>query len=234
MRRLSVPGAAAALSLGLALLAGAAFALPPEPASAPKGAHVAAAPPPAAAPASGATPGITPGTSNAPIDITSEGVEVLQPQRLTIFNGNVEATQETTRMRTPQLRVYYKPKAQVAGQPAPAANSSPFGGDQSNSIDHITAAGPFYYITPTENARSDTMLYEADPDIITLTGHVVLVQGKSVAKGDRLVMYRKTGQNQLFSDAPQTAQGRVRVILYPQQQQPGAPGAAAKPASPAH
>ncbi len=56
MRRLSVPGAAAALCL---LAAGAASALPPEPASAPRGAHVAAAPPPAAVPANGA-PGLTP------------------------------------------------------------------------------------------------------------------------------------------------------------------------------
>lgn len=225
MTRLFALGAAAACTLLVA--AGAASALPPEPASAPAGAHVAAAPPPAAAP--GVAGGVGPGSNSSdPIDITSEGVEVLQPQRLTIFNGNVEATQGTTRYRTPQLRVYYKPKTQVPGQPVAAAGSSPFGGSQSNSIDHIEAAGPFYYITPTENARSDSMLYEADPDTITLTGHVVLVQGKSVGRGDKLIMYRKTGQNDLISDSPQTPTGRVRVILYPQQQ--AAAGAPKPPA----
>ena len=226
MRRLSAPGAAAALSLSVALLtAGVAFALPPEPASAPKGAHVAAAPPPAPAPASNGTPGLTPGTSNDPIDITSEGVEVIQPQRLTIFKGNVEETQGTQRLRTPELRVYYKAKQQTPGQPAGGGNS-PFGADQSGGIDHIEAAGPVYYITPNENARGDYMSYVKDTDVITLTGHVVLAQGKSVAKGDKLIMYRATGQNQLISDSPQTAAGRVRVILYPQQQ------AAATPAKP--
>ena len=155
MRRLSAPGATVALGLSAALiLAGAAFALPPEPASAPRGAHVAAAPPSAVGPSTGA-PGLTPGTSSDPIDITSEGVEVIQPQRLTIFKGNVEETQGTQRLRTPELRVYYKAKQQVAGQaaPAPGGGSSPFGADQTGGIDHIEAAGPVYYITPTQNAR---------------------------------------------------------------------------------
>ncbi len=223
MRRLSAPGATAALSLSAALLAaGAAFALPPEPASAPKGAHVAAAPPPPAAPANG-LPGITPdGKSNSPIDITSEGVEMIQPQHLTIFRGNVEATSDQTRIRTPEMRVFSKPKpAGAAGQPA--ATTTPFGADQSGGVDRIEATGPFYYITPTENARSDYMVYESGPNTITLTGHVVLAQGKSVGKGDKLIIYRATGQNQLISNSPQTAGGRVRVILYPQQQAAAAP-----------
>jgi hypothetical protein len=106
--------ASATAAMALLTVAGLAFALPPEPASAPKGAHMAAGPPPAAvraAPTSGAVPGITPnGNSTAPYDITSEGVEVLQPQRLVIFKGNVEVTQDTARLRTPELHVFYKPK----------------------------------------------------------------------------------------------------------------------------
>jgi lipopolysaccharide export system protein LptA len=232
MKSLTATGAAAAVALITA--AGAALALPPPPASAPRGAHVAAPPPDAGTPAPGAanaTPGLTPGNSSEPIDITSEGVEVLQPQHLTIFKGNVEETQGTQRLRTPELRVYYKAKQQTPGQPA-AAQGAAFGADQTGGIDHIEAAGPVYYITPTQNARGDYMTYVKDTNIITLTGHVVLTQGKDVAKGDKLVMNRTTGQNQLFSNSPNTPQGRVRVILYPQQgQQPGAPAAAKPPAA---
>jgi lipopolysaccharide export system protein LptA len=235
MTRLSARRAAAALALlagGSVPLAGHALALPPEPASAPAGAHVAAPPPAAAGAGAPSTPGITPlGNSRAPMDITAEGVEVRQPEHLTIFKGNVEVINDTTRLRTPQLFVWNKPKAAATpGQPQSAASSGPIGAD-SGSIDHIEAQGPVYYITPTQNARGDFMRYEADPDIITLTGHVVLVQGKSVAKGDKLIMYRKTGQNQLISDTPQSPTGRVRVILYPQDQQQKT-AAAAKP--PAH
>ncbi len=224
MRRLLAPAAAATV----ALLAGRAFALPPEPASAPKGALRGARVAPAPPAAVGGVPGLTPNAnSNAPIDITSEGVEVIQPERLTIFKGNVEVINDTTRLRTPELRVFYKPKQATPGQ-APAASNSPFGADQTGGIDHIIGAGPVYYITPTQNARGDALLYEADPNIITMTGHVVLVQGKSVARGDKLIMYRKTGQNELTSDAPQDPHQRVRVILYPQQQ--AAPGAPKPPA----
>ncbi len=211
--------------LAAAMAASAALALPPPPASAPRGASLSAAPAGAVtaapAPASGggsADAGITPGNSKAPIDITAEGQEVFQQQRLVIYKGNVEATQDTSRLRTPELRIYYKAKDAQPGQPK-QASSGDIGAD-TGGIDHIEAAGPVYYITPTENARGDHLLYEKDTNIITMTGNVVLVHGKDVAKGDRLVMNRNTQHDELFSNAPKTAQGRVRSIIYPQQQQP--------------
>ncbi len=185
-------------------------------------------PAPAAAPA--ATSPLGAANSNDPIDITAEGANIFQPQRLVIYKGNVEAIQGTSRLRTPELRIYYKPKTPTApGQPAPPAGGNP--SDQ-NSIDHIEAAGPVYYITPTENARGDYGLYEAAPNTITLSGNVVLVQGKSVGKGDKLVINRATGQSVLSSNNPAAASGRIRTILYPNQQQPNGaarPTAGGKP-----
>ena len=143
-----------ALGVATALVAASlALALPPPPASAPAGAHLAPAPSGGGAPRAGAsTPGITPtGNSNAPVDITAEGVEMFQPQHLTIYRGNVEVIQDTTRMRTPELRVYSRPKS-GPGQPAPVAGGTALD-SQNTTIDHIDAAGPFYYITPTQNAR---------------------------------------------------------------------------------
>ncbi len=194
----------------------------------------AAAQAPSVAPAAPVA-GITAGTSNSPIDITSDGTDIFQPQRLIIFKGNVEAVQNQsdgtpTRIRTPELRVYYKPKgpATPGAKPAPATGNP---ADQSNSIDHIEAAGPVYYVTPSENARGDHGSYEATPNTITLTGNVVVVQGKSVGKGDRLVINRNTGESNLFSNNPRAPTERVRVILYPNQQPStahAAPAAAAK------
>ncbi len=217
-----------------AMAASAALALPPPPASAPKGASLPAAPAGAgaAAPASGggsADAGITPGNSKAPIDITAEGQEVFQSQRLVIYKGNVEATQDTSRLRTPELRIYYKAKEAQPGQPKQASTGD-LGAD-TGGIDHIDAAGPVYYITPTENARGDHLNYVKDTNIITMTGNVVLVHGKDVAKGDRLVMNRNTQHDELFSDAPKTAGGRVRSIIYPQQQQQPNGQPAPKPAA---
>jgi lipopolysaccharide export system protein LptA len=222
------------VALAAAMVASAALALPPPPASAPTGASLPAAPAGAgaAAPApsggGSADAGITPGNSKAPIDITAEGQEVFQQQRLVIYKGNVEATQDTARLRTPELRIYYKAKDAQPGQPKQASTGD-IGAD-TGGIDHIDAAGPVYYITPNENARGDHLNYVKDTNILTMTGNVVLVHGKDVAKGDRLVMNRNTQHDELFSDAPKTATGRVRSIIYPQQQQPGAQPAQ-KPAS---
>ena len=175
--------------------------------------------PPAAAPSLT----LGPSNSNNPVDITSEGLDVFQTQHLYDFKGNVEAVQDQARLRTPELRVYTKDKTQAPGA-KPVAGAAP----QMGSVDHMDAAGPVYYITPSENARGDLGHYDADSDTITLTGNVVLVQGKSVGKGDKLVINRKSGESNLISYAPKTAKGRVRVILYPQQQQPGV---GAKPTS---
>ncbi len=183
-----------------------------------------AAPPPTPA---AAAPVGTLGSHNpsAPIDITSDGTDIFQPQRLIIFKGNVEAISDDTRLRTPELRVYYKPKTPTVpgARPAPGVGNP---ASEANSIDHIEAAGPVYYITPTENARGDHGTYVADTTTYTLTGNVVVVQGKSVGKGDRLVMNRTTGESNLYSDHPQAPTQRVRVILYPNQQ----PAAGAKTA----
>jgi lipopolysaccharide export system protein LptA len=190
-----------------------------------------ATPPPAGTPAPASAPSpasgvLGPHNPGAPIDISADGVDIFQPQRLIVYKGNVEAISDDTRLRTPELRVYYKPKTPAApgAKPAPAASGSPV--SESDSIDHIEAAGPVYYITPTENARGDHGTYVADTTTYTLTGNVVVVQGKSVGKGDRLVMNRTTGESNLYADHPQAPKERVRMILYPNQQ----PAAGAKPA----
>lgn len=191
------------------------------------------APPAAAASAAPATsvqalPSTPTANNNLPIDITSDGTDIFQPQRLIVFKGNVEAINGDTRLRTPELRVFYKPRTPTA----PGAKPTPGTGapnSEQNSIDHIEAAGPVYYITPSENARGDHGSYEATPNTYTLTGNVVVVQGKSVGKGDRLVINRTTGESNLYSDHPQAPKERVRVILYPNQQPANGAHPAAKP-----
>jgi lipopolysaccharide export system protein LptA len=188
--------------------------------------HDAAAqsPPPAAAPAATSPLG---GNSKSPVDITSENLEVIQPQHLYIFTGNVEAIQDDARLRSPKIFVYTKEK-QANG--APKAASSLTAGPDMGSVDHMDAEGPVYYVTPTQNARGDHGHYDANTNVITLDGNVVLAQGKSVGKGDHLIINRATGVSNLTSDNPKTASGRIRTILYPQQQTPPAGAATTPPA----
>jgi lipopolysaccharide export system protein LptA len=178
------------------------------------------APPPAAPPA--ATPSLG-GGSNSPIDVTSENLEVIQPQRLRIYSGNVEVLQDDMRLRSPKIFIYTKDKPTAGTAKSASAAST----DMGNSIDHMDAEGPVYFVTPTENARGDHGHYDGASNTITLDGNVVLAQGKSVGKGDHLIINRTTGIYNLTSDNPKATTGRIRTILYPQQQTPAAP---AKPA----
>jgi lipopolysaccharide export system protein LptA len=185
------------------------------------------------APAGGSGSGVAPAnTSNAPLDITAEETIVLQPQRLVIYRGNVEAIQEQTRLRSPELRIYYKERQARNGRPAKPAAAGDTGG-QSGSLDRVEALGPFYYVTPTQTAKSDHAVWLADPDTITLTGHVVLTENKNVTTGDKLVINRRTGEHKLSMNNPGGPAGRVRAIIFPNQNnnQPGQGGA--RPAAPA-
>jgi lipopolysaccharide export system protein LptA len=212
-------GAAAivALVLSAALLSQGAAAQSPPPAA-----------PPAPATSASATTSPLGGNSKSPVDITADNLEVIQPQHVYIYTGNVEAIQDDSRIRTPKLFVYTKEKP-TNGAPKPAA---PMGGPDMGSLDHMDAEGPVYYVTPTQNARGDHGHWDADTDTITMDGNVVLAQGKSVGKGDKLIINRKTGVSNLIASDPKAASGRIRTILYPQQQTPaaGAPAAAAPPA----
>jgi lipopolysaccharide export system protein LptA len=209
------------LVLSAGLLAQGAAAQGPTPAAPP----ATASSPPAGAPAGTSPLG---GTSKDPIDITTDSLEVIQPQHVYIYTGNVEAIQDDARLRSPKIFVYTKEKPPNG---APKAATSPMAGPDMGSIDHMDAEGPVYYITPTQNARGDHGHWDAATNTITLDGNVVLAQGKSVGKGDHLIINRATGVSHLVSDNTKSPSGRVRTILYPQQQTPAA-GAPA-PASPA-
>ena len=169
----------------------------------------------AQAPAGGGSPGFS---SSAPIDITAESLEVLRDQHMTVWKGNVEAIQGTTRIRTPQLSVF---SAAKAGDPkAPTAALGQNFGD----VQRMEATGPVYYVTPTQVAKGDYGVYEKVADTITLTGNVILTQDKNVVTGDKLVIQQKTGRSTLISSTAGTAAPkRVRGVFYPSQAPAGAP-----------
>lgn len=167
-----------------------------------------------------ASPAPGQGGAPAPLEISANDNDLSEPQRLVTYRGNVDAIQGQTRMRSPEVRIYYKPRSQTK-QPASA------GGDfQAAGIDHIEAAGPFYYVTPTQTARSDSATYLGDADTFILTGHVILTDGKNVTSGDKLVIERRTGHSKLTMNSPA---GRVRAIIYPNAAQTTAEPAPPKP-----
>lgn len=143
--------------------------------------------------------------SKAPIDITANQAEVVQSKCLAVWRGAAEALQDKARLRADTISIYSTPKGKGAnGQPA------------CGGAERIVADGHVYYVTPEQNARGDHAVYTAAADEIVITGDVILVQGKDVARGDKLTLKVSTRQATLEPGASGAAKSaRVRAVYYP-------------------
>lgn len=137
----------------------------------------------------------------APTDITADYSEVIQSQCLSTWSGAVEALQGKTRIRAEKIVVHSR-KA----------------GDGCGDMDRLEAEGQVYFVTPERTVRADSATYVFSDETVTLVGNVIVVQGKSVVRGDRLVINTKTGQAQMSSNTTgRNKAGRVRGVFYPGQ-----------------
>lgn len=155
------------------------------------------------------------GQPGSPIDISAKSTQVFQQERRVVYQGEVEALQGTSRLRTPQLTLWYSNNNAVKGSAAPA-------GGGAGPLERMEAEGPVFFVTPTQSAKGDHGSYSAADDTITLTGNVVLTQDKNVSTGDKLVIHQKTGLATLSSEK---SGGRVRGVFVNEDKGKAAPGA---------
>ncbi len=131
----------------------------------------------------------------APIEITSNALEVHQAENLAIFSGEVVAGQGTLRLTADRLDVYY---TQQEGSQDPGT------GD----IRNMQAHGDVFISNGTETAQGEQAEYDVAAGTITMTGSVVLTQGQNVISGQKLVIHVDEGQGRM--------EGRVKSIFAPQ------------------
>lgn len=181
-------------------------------------------------------------SGKGPIDVTADQLEMVDSQHLAIWRGNVEALQDGDRLVSDVLNVYFSGKAAAgspgAAAPAPAASSGPSGavGSDWGDVIRLVADGHVFYVSKDQTARGEHAIYEAVPDTITMTGDVVLVQGRNVTKGDTLVIDVKTNHAVLTSNVQgRNHPERVRGVFYNANTAASAPapGAANPGSSPA-
>ncbi len=142
--------------------------------------------------------------SSAPIDITADEAEVINSQCLAIWRGAAEALQDRTRLRADTIRVHSAKR-----------------GDGCGSTERLEAEGNVYYVTADQAVRANNAVYTASSDTITLTGDVIIVQGKNVARGERLVVNVESGQAEMSSSARGRGNpNRVRGVFYPSGETP--------------
>ncbi len=130
--------------------------------------------------------------SNAPIDVSSDRIEVQDRADRAIFVGNVRVRQATLTLDTERLAVAY----------------SSAGGVQIRRLD---ASGGVVVRSPSETARGDLGIYDLDKRLITLVGAVRLSRRGSEVNGSRLVIDLDTGRAVIDGGPPGVGQSGGRV-----------------------
>src|SRR6476661_7852316 len=187
--------------------------------------------------------------SNEPIDIESDVLVVHDAQKYATFKGNVKAVQGTTTLRSRELDVHYmgsgsdslaKGPDTTGSTPAPTTGAATgasagtgdakpsgvgLGTNNGTQISKIEARGEVVITSDQDQTTtSDWALYDVPAQLVTVGGNVVLMQGKNVLKGDRLVIDLKTGESRFENPGDTGTGGRIRALFMPKDAKPGDDG----------
>lgn len=132
------------------------------------------------------TPGLAQGTSalkhhdtNAPVDFDAARIEVLDKANQAILSGAVKVRQGDLDLAAEQIKVFYESK----------------GGDR--VVKRMDASGGVRLTSPSETATGQLGIYDVERRLVTVTGGVVLTQGGSVLRGERLAIDLDSGRSTL-------------------------------------
>lgn len=140
--------------------------------------------------------------SNAPVDVSSDRIEVQDRADRAIFAGNVIARQDELTLATERLTVAYSSEGGIR-------------------IDRLDAAGGVVVRSPSETARGDFGVYDLDRKLITLIGNVQLQRQGSEVRGNRLTIDLDSGRAVMDGGPPGVGQSGGRVtgrFTVPQRQ----------------
>lgn len=117
--------------------------------------------------------------SNAPIDVSSDRIEVQDRANRAVFVGNVHAVQGDMTMDSQRMTVAYSR--------APQPGSDP-------QIERIDASGGVTVVEPGQRAKGSYGIYDLNRKLITLIGGVSLIRNGNTVNGARLVINLDTGR----------------------------------------
>ena len=117
--------------------------------------------------------------SDAPIDITSDHIEVQDRADRAVWWGNVRAVQGDMTMQAQRMTVAFLHASQPGQDP---------------QIQRIDASGGVTVVSPTERAKGNFGIYDLNRKLITLIGGVTLTRGTNVVNGARLVIDMNSGR----------------------------------------
>jgi lipopolysaccharide transport protein LptA/LPS export ABC transporter protein LptC len=200
------------------------------------------------------------GKSGAPVDVTSNRLDINDATKVALFTGGVTAVQDGASLTSPELEVSYEGSATpqagaAAAEAGPAAASSkvkrmvaknPVTLKQANGDTVTSQNADFDAVNqtaildgnvvmtqlPDKRATADKAEIDQTANTVILSGDVVVMQGQNVLRGRRLAFNRQTNKMQLTAPGTSNLGGRISAHFQQQAQSAAAP-AAPKPATPA-
>jgi len=173
-----------------------------------------------------------------PIQIEAASLEMRDKKKEATFAGNVKVVQGDTVMTSNTLVVFYDAAGTPAAAPpanSKAAKSAPIqaatpGPGGSSSIRRLEAKGNVKVTQKDQIVTGETAVFDTKANMITMLGGIVLIQGKNVLRGDRLLVDMTTGVSRVESDS-----GRVQGLFISSGGQgappiPGMPSSSPAPA----
>jgi lipopolysaccharide export system protein LptA len=150
---------------------------------------------------------------NQPVHIEAATLEVRDKDKVATFTGNVRVQQGDTAMRCKSLLVFYEQQKGKGHNDPPKGSMKTdapgIGGQQ--KIKRLEARGSVVVTQKEETASGDLGIFDMATNTVTLTGHVVMTQGKNVLRGAKLVVDLATGVSRVESDK----HGRVQGLFLP-------------------
>jgi lipopolysaccharide export system protein LptA len=130
-----------------------------------------------------------------PTDVTADEMQILDKEKLTTFKGNVVAVRDKTTIKSPVLTVQSVARKQPDGT-------------EKDVVDVIKATGGVKIVTDKDTITSDWATIYDQKNLLEAGGHVVLVQGTTTLKGEKLNINLDTNETHMSG-------GRVNLKALP-------------------
>jgi lipopolysaccharide export system protein LptA len=116
-------------------------------------------------------------------------------------------------MRADRVKLIFSGKPRASGAASAGAPGTNWG-----DVERMEAEGNVFFVSPQQRARGDHAVYDLSTGDLVMTGDVIVAQGDSVVKGDKLIIEVKSGHATMISAAQgRGAPNRVRGVFYPDQ-----------------
>ena len=126
---------------------------------------------------------------DAPVEITSETLNVDRNAGTALFEGDVLVVQGQLRLTSDEVFVSYVEDTETG----------------KTAVEEIIATGNVVMVNGAEAAEGEKAVYSPITNSVVMTGEVLLTQGPSTIAGDTLVVNLATGEGVM--------EGRVRTVF---------------------